>query len=86
MPASRKQTRRKAWFVLGVACAGFATAGSVKAADTTELWPELSKLQEGITCPGMRVLRLGAATRNDVDEQQPGDIAGADGSVQAEGP
>jgi hypothetical protein len=28
--------------VLGVACAGFATACSVKAADTTELWPELS--------------------------------------------
>jgi hypothetical protein len=28
--------------VLAVACAGFATASSVNAADTTELWPEVS--------------------------------------------
>jgi len=39
---SRKQTRRKALFVLAMACAGFAPAGSVNAADTTELWPEIS--------------------------------------------
>ncbi|MDH5175655.1 MAG: DUF2490 domain-containing protein [Gammaproteobacteria bacterium] len=42
MRASRTQTRGKALLVLAMACAGFAAATPVIAADTTELWPEIS--------------------------------------------
>lgn len=42
MHASRTQTRGKALLVLAMACTGFATAGSVNAADATELRPEVS--------------------------------------------